>query len=169
MKGNNIMKSFTKAMVVTIAFLGFLPFYTMPSFAANVTRIDLRLVTGDRDNAGTDAIVYLGLGGREFRINRDGIDDLERGADEIFTLGLGSNISDSSDNDPRSPFPLLTQNLNSFPKYIRMVATGDAPGWNIEFVSVTVNPGVGQRVISGLAGGAHIWLCDTCGLIFYLR
>ena len=46
---------------------------------AAITGILAQIITGDIDNAGTDGRVYLGLGGREFRMDSKE-DDYERGS-----------------------------------------------------------------------------------------
>ncbi len=107
--------------------------------------------TGDRDAAGTDGRVFLGIGAREFRINSDK-DDFERGKTREFILGEvppGSDITFAADhrpvlnsnlNDPRKGFSLDTEYLFNGPVFIRfepqLLDSGDR--WNLENAEVRV-------------------------------
>jgi hypothetical protein len=46
----------------------------------------VRLKTRDEDGAGTDGDVYLGIGGREFQIDKSDRNDFERGDDATYIL-----------------------------------------------------------------------------------
>ena len=61
---------------------------------AIVETIFVRLRTRDAPKAGTDASVYVGIGGREFRIDsRDpDFDDFERNDDRTYILGKKPNV-----------------------------------------------------------------------------
>jgi hypothetical protein len=133
-----------------------------------ITRIDLRLVTGNRSNAGTDDNVYLGICGREFYVDSSS-NDFEQGSDRIYTFGVGSNVTHAEENDPRTPFALQTENLGRFPVYIRHepVALGEN-SWNVERVTVTVNPGTAQVQFDALAGANNLWLGVFSGRYCYL-
>jgi hypothetical protein len=132
-----------------------------------ITRIDVRLVTGNRSGAGTDGEVYVGICGREFYLD-SAVDDFEQGSDRTYTLGVGANINYAGYNDPRSP-QLDTVDLDKFPKYIRLEPTGSNSEWNLEEVTVTVNPGTGQVVYRALAGGLNLWLGQKYGKFCYLK
>jgi hypothetical protein len=134
---------------------------------ANISRIDIRIKTGNRTGAGSSGTFYVGIGGREFRLNIPGTNDFEQNMDQIFTLGEASNLENASHNDPRSPVQLITENLNKYPKYIRFEPENSSDNWNLEFISVTVNPGTGQTVFSGLGGNANLWLGARNTKIFY--
>jgi len=135
---------------------------------AAITRIDVRIKTGDRSSAGTDSRVYLAICGREFNID-SAVDDFERGSDRTYTLGVGANVNDAANNDPRSPFALDTVDLDHFPAWIRLEPGGSGPNWDLEFVSATVNPGPGQTVFQALGGGNHLWLGDRYGKHVFLK
>ena len=90
-----------------------------------ITRMDVRIVTGNRAGAGTDGEVYAGICGREFYLD-SAVDDFEQGSDRTYTLGLGANINYAGYNHPRSP-QLDTVDLDDFPKYIRFEPTGSNP------------------------------------------
>ena len=63
-------------------------------FMAIVETIFVRLRTRDAPKAGTDASVYVGIGGREFCIDsRDpDFDDFERNDDRTYILGKKPNV-----------------------------------------------------------------------------
>ena len=82
-----------------------------------ITRIDFRVKTGDRQGAATNGDVYVGIGGREFSIDKAGSNDFERGADQTYVAGLGSTINFPDINNPTSPYQLLTERLDKYPVY----------------------------------------------------
>jgi hypothetical protein len=135
---------------------------------ANINQIDLRIRTGDRPGAGSDARFYFGIGGREFRLNIPGTDDFKADSDQTFILGTSSNIENPTRNNPSTPFQLVTENLDRYPKYIRFEPENDNDEWNLESITVTVNPGTGEVVFSGLRGpGANLWLGARSTKVFY--
>ena len=139
---------------------------------ATITRIDAQVKTGNRIGAGTDGDVYLGIGGREFFID-SAVDDFEPGADRVYTFGAGSNVTPALRNDPRSPYQLLTENLGRFPVYVRFVtgaseSLGREDEWNLESITVTVNPGAGQVQFQALGGSDHLLLGRQSGLWCHL-
>ena len=66
----------------------------------DIDKVEIRIVTGDRQRAGTGEQVVLGLGGREFKLDSRA-NDFQRGSDRTYVLGDDSNISDARHNDPR--------------------------------------------------------------------
>jgi hypothetical protein len=105
----------------------------------NIDTIEVQIRTG---NEGTDATIYLGLCGREFDLDTAD-DNFKANGTDIFVLGAGTNLVDGGAfNDPRKP-QLITENLFSFPLWIRY---GRAPDddWDLADVQVTVNPGPQQ-------------------------
>ncbi len=139
---------------------------------AKITRIDVRIQTGNRDNAGTDGSVFIAIAGREFKLD-SAVDDFEKGSDRIYILGTGggsgSTINNPKINDPASPFALDTADLEKFPMWIRFEPTGDSPAWNLEFVSATVNPGTQQVQYQALAGTNNLWLEQNAGKYCFLK
>ncbi|HXF05574.1 MAG TPA: PLAT/LH2 domain-containing protein [Blastocatellia bacterium] len=138
-----------------------------------ITTIQVRIVTGNRPAAGTDDPVFLGLGGREFRIQDQNLafNDFASGSEHTYTFGAASSVSPATLNDPRDP-QLTTDDLFAFPVYIRKnedTASQSVSSWNVEEVTVTVNPGRNQIVYSALEGPANIWLTNDAGLILYLK
>src|SRR5436190_5823803 len=86
-----------------------------------IRTFSVQIITGNRDGAGTDGDVYIGLCGREFYIDssRSSTDDFERGSDRTYTFGDGSNVRFHDDNDPRSPYPINVEDIDLTPAYIR--------------------------------------------------
>ena len=135
---------------------------------AAITRIDVRIRTGRGGSlAGTDGDVYIRIGGREFFVD-SAADDFEQGSDRTYTFGEGANVRDAALNDPRSPYQLLTENLNRFPINLRFLP---GPGslaqedvWILESITVTVNPGTGQVQFQALGGSDNLVLGKRAGL-----
>ena len=139
---------------------------------APIVRIDARITTGNRAGAGTDGTVYLGLCGREFKLD-SAVNDFEQGSDRTYILGegggAGSSVTNPAGNDPRFP-QLDTANLD-LPKYVRFEPSGNNPDWNLEFASATVNPGPHQLVFTApaLAGNLNLWLGTDFGKACFLK
>lgn len=110
-------------------------------------------VVTDTGSYGTDGKVYLGLGGREFRLN-SGVDDfIANSAPTTFVFGLGSTVNNSPDNDPRSPFPLTTENVDKYPIYIRFEPSSDTDIWTLASVTVSIfTTTTAVKTYGGLAG-----------------
>src|SRR3954451_15060131 len=95
-----------------------------------VTGILCQVITGNVDGGGTDGRVYLGLGGREFRLD-SGANDFGRGSWREFVMGLGPvqpeppstqvRVLNSEQNDPRVGLPI--RRLDT-PVYIRFEPVG---------------------------------------------
>ncbi|MBU6997918.1 MAG: hypothetical protein HXS41_11765 [Theionarchaea archaeon] len=134
---------------------------------ANISRIDVRIATGNRSGAGTNGHIFIGACGREFVIDSSD-DDFERGADRTYTLGAGGNVSHKEFNDPRNP-QLNTGHLTRFPVYLRFEPAGDHADWNLEQVDITVNPGENQVKYTTLASGPNLWLGQNYGKMIYLK
>ncbi len=132
-----------------------------------ITRIDVVLKTGARSGAGTDGDVYIGIGGREFYVD-SAINDFEQGITTPYAFGTGANVNFAANNNPASPYQLLTENLERFPVYVRFEPDDRNDNWNLESVTVTVNPGPGQVQYQALGGSNHLWLGVHAGLYCYL-
>jgi hypothetical protein len=139
---------------------------------ARIESIQVRIVTsnlaikiGDRISPpGTDGSVFLGLGGREFRLDTLE-DDFETASDRVYILGLGANINNPVVNDPRSP-QLDTQFLNQTPVYIRFAQRDGRDHWNLARARVTVNPGPQEVVFEANVG--NLWFGPLVGAFCYL-
>lgn len=90
---------------------------------SELTHYGITVVTGDRDDAGTDANVYITLVGangdsEERLLDRPGINDFGRGQKDVFP-------------------PLLTKDLGELREVrIRHDNIGDQPGWFLDSVTV---------------------------------
>jgi len=132
---------------------------------AAITRIDLRLKTVNRPDAGTDADIYLGLAGREFHVDSfdPGENDFEPGSDKtyIFSHGSEANVDDPKNNDPTDPWPLDSNDISRCPRYIRLEESNEHNNvtWNVELVRLTVKSG--NSIIfteDRLGGNANLWM-----------
>jgi hypothetical protein len=143
---------------------------------ATVKRIVVRLKTGDREGAGSDGQVFLGLGGREFNLNLP-TGDREPGSDDRYTLGEGATILNKERNDPRIGCSLdQGQAVWFFPAYIRFQGQNLEDTWNLESVGVEVfssdpnDPAGAKANFSRLVGPEfHLWLGDRTGNYCYLN
>jgi len=136
---------------------------------ASINQLRLRLVTGNREDAGTNGDVFLGVAGREFNVDSQGdINDFERGSDRTYVFGEGATVLRPGENDPRSPWQTDTENLLSSPIYVRF-EPGDGGDWNIERVELTVVAPGNTIHFDRLEGTANLWLGERRGKYLYLR
>jgi hypothetical protein len=143
---------------------------------AKVTGVLCQIITGDVDGAGTDGSVYLGLGGREFRLDSRE-DDFERGSWREYILGGGPELNvpepqirvrNWDKNDPSLRFPLDTNNLPRTPVYIRFEPQGAFDNWNLFFAAVLVYAG---EFVVGYAPPEefdNLWMGQASGKLLYL-
>ena len=129
-----------------------------------IDSIAVRIVTGNRQWAGTDERVFLGIGGQEFELDSMA-NDFERGSDRTYVLGKNANISNPRDNDPRRRITL--EDIQAAPVYLRI---GEAPAparaesteRGRDPLSDTINRGVqaagsaGAAIRQGLMHGAAV-------------
>lgn len=85
--------------------------------------------TSEDSNSGTDGSVYMGIGGREFRLDSPR-DDFERGNAANTTVGKFSQVKNKEMNDPRTPLTLTTETLDLFPVYLRVDGDDRWKAWN---------------------------------------
>jgi hypothetical protein len=146
----------------------------------HVGKITVAVKTGDVTNAPTNGRVYLGLGGREFRLNKPG-DQFKRGATDTFIIGDGGNI-DNPRNANELPFvgagtinaPAIEfSDLGLYPTYLRLEPKEEDDDWNVESVSViarkyngTIDTGI-SSAYSDLGG--NIWLGNPFGKVLDLH
>jgi len=137
---------------------------------AQIERIVLNVQTGKLSGAGTDGDVYLGVCGREFSIDTTR-DDFERESTHNYILGDGSNVNNSSLNDPRKQ-RLFVENVESFPVYIRFQPQNGSDDWQLHRASVRFNDDVfpawdtASFVLNDPTEG--IWLGTRSGLVVHL-
>jgi hypothetical protein len=132
---------------------------------AFLNKIKVTITTGRDAGAGTDASVYLGLAGREFRCDTSA-DDFERGSTRDYIFGDDANIQRPHDNDPRKP-PLDIADVNLFPAYIRFSQAGGS-SWLLADAKVYVENETAPRFETPISNNP-IWLGDASGCIYYFR
>jgi PLAT/LH2 domain len=166
--------------VSVIASVGFVVSRRHKMSLTPITRFSVQIITGDRDKAGTDGDVYVGLCGREFYIDSadsstDPIDDFERGSDRTYNFGSPHNVHLPDKNDPSSPYQIFLEDIDVVPAYIRFAPTDDDQTWNLEEVNVIVNNGAAQLQALGHLTPKdaprpqdHLWLGREFGLYCYL-
>jgi hypothetical protein len=135
---------------------------------ADITQIQLRLVTAAGTSLRPAGDIFLGIAGREFSVD-DGRDDIERGDDNTCVFGEGASALDSEFNDPRNP-QLDTLNVYKFPTYIRFEPRTRDDNWLLSLVEVTVrSPEADEICIEiGPVGVGPFWLGQRRGKIVYL-
>ncbi|MDH3684451.1 MAG: hypothetical protein OEV40_31415 [Acidimicrobiia bacterium] len=136
---------------------------------APIRDLEVRLVTTNDPEAGGLGAAYVGLCGREFALNL-GDTDLSRGASDAYRFGRDANVVAAEMNDPGSMLPLDTNDLGSYPIYVRFEPTASADttmntDWNVESVSIVINPGGAAQVTipNRLLGPNHLWLGSAAG------
>ena len=122
------------------------------------------VISGNVSPPGTDGDVFLGIGGREFRLDTTA-DDFENFSDRTYILGSGANVNNPLINDPRLP-QLDTDLLDRTPVYIRFAPENRNDHWDLERVRVTVNPGPQEVVYEANVG--NLWLGVRSGTYCYL-
>jgi len=132
---------------------------------ANLTKIDVRIKTSDRNNAGTNGLVYLGICGREFRCDSKK-NDFERGSNRTYTFGDDSNVQKADNNDPRKP-QLSVEDADRFPVYIRFEQRTSSE-WNLEQATVHLNDSSFQNWES-FVHPEGLWLGRSSGAFLYLN
>lgn len=108
-----------------------------------IHKIRVRIHTSDKEGAGTDGNVYLGIGGREFLIDSEK-DDFERGSDRTYSLSTYPAdsgdvvVKNRGDNNPLAPLQIHGNDLDKFPVYIRFDPKDSNDHWIVQFVRVFV-------------------------------
>ncbi|WP_030666339.1 PLAT/LH2 domain-containing protein [Streptomyces rimosus] len=105
---------------------------------ADITRIDVRLMTANEEGAGTNGWVFLDIAGREFHIDSTR-NDFEASDDYTYTFGTDANVLEPGRNDPRFP-QLDTDDLDRYAVRLRFEPNDNDDDWGLERVTVTVNP-----------------------------
>ncbi|MFI1677331.1 hypothetical protein [Streptomyces sp. NPDC020607] len=142
-----------------------------------ITSLEVQTVTHSTPGSGTDGYVYLGIGGREFVLDKpnDTHQPSPDGTPESFVFGEGSNVENPRDNDPRSP-QLTTDDLDVFPAYLRFKPKDDQDDWRVADVQVTAT-GSGEggpryydyNALTGKGGlRASLRLGDKFGNVLHL-
>jgi subtilisin family serine protease len=140
-----------------------------------VTTIQVDINTNTGSGASTNGKVYLGVAGREFRLNKSG-NQFEGGLDSFLVLTSGSN----DPNEIKNPDEVNSLNginaptidsvmINRSPKYIRFEPQNDNDNLQVNSVIVTVTPSGVLPQLRGPVGGNSIWLGNRSGLFMGLE
>jgi hypothetical protein len=153
-----------------------------------VGKIEVIITTADKQGAGTNGEVYLGIGRREFLLNIPGHDAFKQGQNDTFIIGDGSNVKNSNSNvsginnlpnrptapGENSPVILFVW-LDLFPTYIRFNPLDANDNWNIEevYVKATKYPeknALQEYYAFGLPvfRDGSVWLGKSSGLVLHL-
>jgi hypothetical protein len=136
-----------------------------------IRKVVIDVVTSHVDRAGTKAQVFLGLGGREFRLSVPNRAAFELGAESTFQLGEDANVEFPERNDPRLGYPITVADVLGIPAYIRLDTRHDRDDWNVASVAVRVHSQGERRAIRFSALnklGQSLWLGNDCGNLLYL-
>lgn len=136
---------------------------------ADVQTIYPIVMTSKDTDSGTDGAVFLGIGGREFRLDSK-YDTLHPGDALNASIGVQSQVKNPTLNDPRTPYVLRSQDLGYFPTYLRL--EGD-DHWKIAHALVIVDSGPVTNWFSAdipsVDGHGGLWLGPRSGKCLYLR
>jgi hypothetical protein len=137
-----------------------------------ITKIEIDVETGAIERAGTNGRVYLGICGREFRLDKLG-DQFRVGILDNFIIGTGSNIKNPNVNDiinSSNSYEIDTNTLNIFPKYIRFEPQDNDDNWNVSRVELRVTDDTNiVHKFNALDGNGNIWLGKESGLFLGLK
>ena len=144
---------------------------------ARISGILCQVVTGNVDGAGTDGRVYLGLGGREFRLDSVA-DDFEKLSWREYVIGAAPDepllprprirVKNAERNDPRQGLPLDSDCLSRTPVYLRFEPATAGDNWDLAFAAALI---YGDRFITAytLPTDFHnLWLGQATGKVVYL-
>jgi hypothetical protein len=144
---------------------------------ARISGILCPVITANVAGAGTDGRVYLGLGGREFRLDSSA-DDFEKHSWREYVLGAAPNdrdlqpqqvrVKNPERNDPRQGFPLDSDALNSAPVYLRFEPLGAGDDWDLAFVAALVYGGQFITAYTVPDDFHNLWLGHAAGKVVYL-
>jgi hypothetical protein len=148
--------------IYLLTFIGMIAFTS--ELRAQIVEIQVGTETANINGAGTDASIYLGIGGREFNLDNPSRNNFERNQEDAFVFGDRSisNVVFPEGNNPRDP-QLTMDDVDRFPVYIRMSDVGNhsrpfnfpADEWIVDYVRVSViGPFGAEKVFtSPLLGG----------------
>ncbi len=138
-----------------------------------ITKIEIDVETGAIERAGTNGRVYLGICGREFRLDKLG-DQFRVGILDNFIIGTGSNIKNPNGvNDiinSSNSYEIDTHILNIFPKYIRFEPQDNDDNWNVSRVELRITDDTNiVHKFNALDGNGNIWLGKESGLFLGMK
>jgi hypothetical protein len=135
-----------------------------------IQSIRLTIQTGRNTNAGTDGWVYLGFGGREFRVASDDFENFEKGRNDTYRFGDDGNVRDPDVNDPRVQ-TINIGGIRHYPTYIRfqpLHSDDQNDNWHLLSAFVKVDS-FADRWKLATVESRGIWLGLKSGLIAYLE
>jgi hypothetical protein len=144
----------------------------------HIVQIKVEIKTSNEQSAGTNGRVFLGIGGREFRLDKLG-NQFQKNQTDTFTI---NSTSMDIENSERNSLP-DTGNVNSpriennigiafnLPVYLRFDPNDNNDDWNIERVKVQVIGGLNSTFIfpNDVLKDGNIWLGNKFGLFLNLR
>ena len=136
-----------------------------------VRKITVDITTSFAKGAGTEGQAFLGLGGREFRLDIDEHADFDRGDETTYEFGEGANVVHPERNDPRLGCPVTMEDVIAHPVYLRLVPKDRADDWNVASIRVRVQAGAHDVVRYTALDGAqdNIWLGIQSGTCLHLK
>ncbi len=144
---------------------------------AYVTGILCQVITGKQSGAGTDGRVYLGFGGREFRLDSSN-DDYERGSCREYILGQGPNepvlpppeirVERKEWNDPTEGMPIEVADIIRLPKYLRFEPVGDGDNWNVSFAAALAYTPQFAVAYYAPADFQSLWMGNSSGKVLHM-
>lgn len=135
-----------------------------------IQKISVDITTTFAKGASTKGAVFLGLGGREFRLDIDDHDDFDEGDETTYVFGEEANVMFPERNDPRVGVPLSLKDATDFPVYVRLEPQGKEDDWELANVRVRISAESGIVELAALQGASdRVWLGRESGTILYLR
>jgi hypothetical protein len=151
---------------------------------SHIRQIVVKIETSDIPDAGTNGEVYLGVGGREFRVDKPG-NQFSRGnvaaQADVFIFGTeggtNANVENPDINDPQATrMETSSGEAYNFPVYIRLDPKNDQDNdWSIQSVNVDINAAAagGQnanyRFPDNTIQNGPVWLGRKSGLTLLLE
>jgi len=144
---------------------------------AQVTGILCQVITGKQSGAGTDGRIFLGLGGREFRLDSSR-DDYERGSWREYICGQAPleptlpppqiRVEKKEWNDPREGMIIEVSDVVKLPKYLRFEPKSGDDNWNLAFAAALVYAPQFAAAYFAPADFKSLWLGDSSGKVLHL-
>ncbi len=135
-----------------------------------IRKISVDINTSFAQGAGTNGQVYLGIGGREFRLDIADHEDFEAGDEMTYEFGDDANVMFPDRNDPRRGVIMTRAIIRTLPVYIRFQPRDGSDDWNLANVRVRVLGETGTALYSALDGNSeHVWLGPQSGLLLHLQ
>ena len=135
---------------------------------SHIKQILVTIETGDATDADANGPVYLGLGAREFRLDKAG-DQFRRGTTDTFLLGNGAlgtpDVLNPTENDPATPVWIDSPDVENNPYSVYIAYESDKK-WLVRRAKVrAVAPPDFDRIFVVYSGIQEpgVWLGDKYG------